>query len=115
MKMHVRYFRKILYNHDFIKCTSLDTNIFIFKYDKYPSDTVIDDSVPLVRIAVVLETRSNKKFLHVFLHFFKAETLIVHTHHIYYLTIRRWHSGLERWPRERKVGCLNPSRDRPKS
>ena len=80
--MHVRYFRKILYNHDFIKCTSLDTNIFIFKYDKYPSDNVIDDSVPLVRIAVVLETRSNTNFSIVFLHFLKAETLLVHTHHI---------------------------------
>ena len=28
---------------------------------------------------------------------------------------RRWRSGLERWPRQRKVGCSNPSRDKPKS
>ena len=28
---------------------------------------------------------------------------------------RGWRSGLERWPRKRKVGCSNPSRDRPKS
>ena len=28
---------------------------------------------------------------------------------------RRWRSGLERSPRKRKVGCSNPSRDRPKS
>ena len=27
----------------------------------------------------------------------------------------RWHSGLERSTRKRKVGCSNPSRDRPKS
>ena len=26
-----------------------------------------------------------------------------------------WRSGLERSTRKRKVGCLNPSRDRPKS
>ena len=28
---------------------------------------------------------------------------------------RWWRSGLERWPRKRKVGCSNLSRDRPKS
>ena len=27
----------------------------------------------------------------------------------------RWCSGLERWPRKQKVGCSNPSRNRPKS
>ena len=28
---------------------------------------------------------------------------------------RRWHSGLKRSPRKLKVGCSNPSSDRPKS
>ena len=28
---------------------------------------------------------------------------------------QRWRSGIERWPRKRKIGCLNPSRDRQKS
>ena len=28
---------------------------------------------------------------------------------------QRWRGGLERWPRKRLVGCLNPNRDRTKS
>ena len=28
---------------------------------------------------------------------------------------RRWRSGLERSPRKRKIGCSNPSSDKPKS
>ena len=28
---------------------------------------------------------------------------------------RRWHSGLKRSLRKRKVGCSNPTHDRPKS
>ena len=34
--------------------------------------------------------------------------------HIHVKTPQRWRSRLERLPRKRKVGCLNPSRDRPK-
>ena len=34
---------------------------------------------------------------------------------IYISRPRRWQSGLEYWPRKRKVGCSNPSCDRPKS
>ena len=29
--------------------------------------------------------------------------------------LRQWRSGLERWPRKRKVRCSNPSHDRPHS
>ena len=29
--------------------------------------------------------------------------------------VHLWHSGLERWPRKRKVGFSNPCRVRPKS
>ena len=34
---------------------------------------------------------------------------------LYDEALRRWRSGLERWPRKQKVWCSNPGRDRPKS
>ena len=38
----------------------------------------------------------------------------LHTYFVYQY-LRRWCSGPKRSPRKRKVGCSNPSRDRPKS
>ena len=52
--------------------------------------------------------------------FYKLSNRSGHSIHIYVddlydEALRRWRSGLERWPRKQKVGCSNSGRDRPKS